>query len=149
MKKNVIYWLIHIDFQIQEIFSSRLASPINKLVCLSDLQFFREIFPVSQSQYELISILAHLSRMLGRPLSSACVCMSTFSNIFSSETTEPVKVKFHMEHPPDRWTKVCSTGSGHMTKVAAMPIYDKNLKNSSSPEPKGRWLWNLVCSIGC
>ena len=30
-----------------------------------------------------------------------------------------------------------------------MPIYGKNLKESSSPEPKGRWHWNLVCSIGC
>ena len=34
-----------------------------------------------------------------------------------------------------------------MTKVAAMPIYGKNLKKSSSPEPIGRWPWNLVCSI--
>ena len=24
---------------------------------------------------------------------------------------------------------------GHMTNMAAMPIYGKNLKNSSSPEP--------------
>ena len=36
---------------------------------------------------------------------------------------------------------------GHMTNMAAMPIYDKNLKKSSSPEPINRWLWNLVCSI--
>ena len=34
-----------------------------------------------------------------------------------------------------------------MTKVAAMPIYVKNLKKSSSPEPIDRWPWNLVCSI--
>ena len=27
---------------------------------------------------------------------------------------------------------------GHMTNMAAMPIYDKNLKKSSSPEPEGR-----------
>ena len=36
-----------------------------------------------------------------------------------------------------------------MTKMAAMPIYGKNLKKSSSPEPKGQWPWNLVYSIGC
>ena len=36
-----------------------------------------------------------------------------------------------------------------MTKVAATPTYGKNLKKSSSPEPKGRWHWKLVCSIGC
>ena len=64
-------------------------------------------------------------------------CMSTFSNIFSSETTGPIEAKFHMEPPWDGGTKVCSNGPGHMTKMAAMPIYGKNLKKSSSPEPKG------------
>ena len=34
-----------------------------------------------------------------------------------------------------------------MTKVAAMPIYNKNFKKSSSPELIDRWPWNLVCSI--
>ena len=36
--------------------------------------------------------------------------------------------------------QVYSKESDHMTKVAAMPIYDmydKNFKKSSSPEPKG------------
>ena len=32
----------------------------------------------------------------------------------------------------------CLNGPGHMTKMDAIPIYDKNLKKSSSPEPKGR-----------
>ena len=50
---------------------------------------------------------------------------STFSNI-SSETTGPIKLKFHMETPKDPGTKVCSNGPGHMTKMAAMPIYGKN-----------------------
>ena len=77
------------------------------------------------------------------------VCMSTFSNIFSSETTGPIENKFHMEPPWDGETKVCSTSPGHMTKMAAMPIYGKNLKTSSSPELKGRWPWKLVCSIRC
>ena len=54
--------------------------------------------------------------------------LSTFSNIFSSET-EPVEAKLHMESPWDRRTKVCSNGPGHMTKMAPMPIYGKNLKN--------------------
>ena len=62
--------------------------------------------------------------------------MSTFSNIFSSETTGPIEVKFHVDPPWDGGTKVCSNGPGHMTKMAAMPIYGKNLKKSSSPEPK-------------
>ena len=35
----------------------------------------------------------------------------------------------------DRGTKVCSNGSGHMTKMATMPIYANNLK-------KNLLLWN-------
>ena len=56
------------------------------------------------------------------------VCMSTFSNIFSSETTRPTEVKFHVEPPLDGGTKVCSNSSGYMTNMVAMPIYGKNLK---------------------
>ena len=62
--------------------------------------------------------------------------MSTFSNIFSSETTGLIKAKFHMEPPWDGGTKVYTNGPGHMTKMAAMPIYGKNVKKISSPEPK-------------
>ena len=68
-----------------------------------------------------------------------CVCvLSTFSNIFSSETTWPIEAKFHMEPPWDGGTKCGSNGPGHMTKMAAMPIYGKNAKKSSSPEPNGQ-----------
>ena len=59
-----------------------------------------------------------------------CVCcMSTFSNIFSSETTGPIETKFYTEPPCNGGTKVCSNGQGHINKLAAMPIYGKNLKN--------------------
>ena len=34
-----------------------------------------------------------------------------------------------MEPSWDGGTKVCSNGPGHMTKMAAMPIYGKKLKN--------------------
>ena len=51
---------------------------------------------------------------------------SRFSNIFSSETTGPIEAKFHMESQWDGGTKVCIFGLGHMTKMAAMPIYGKN-----------------------
>ena len=59
------------------------------------------------------------------------VCMSTFLNIFSSETTGPIEAKFHMEPPWDGGTKVCSNSPDHMTKMAAMPIYGKNLKKKN------------------
>ena len=36
---------------------------------------------------------------------------------------------------------------GHVTNMAAMPIYGKNRKKSSSPEPIDEWPWNLVFSI--
>ena len=83
-------------------------------------------------------LLAHLSRRLMgelivyQSLRHPSVCrpsvgrLSTFSNIFSSETTGPIKLKFQMETPKDAGTKVCSNGPGHMTKMAAMPIYGKN-----------------------
>ena len=51
---------------------------------------------------------------------------SRFSNIFSSETTRQIEAKFHMESQWDGGTKVCIFGPGHMTKMAAMPIYGKN-----------------------
>ena len=56
----------------------------------------------------------------------AVVCLSTFSNVFFSETAGLIEAKFHVEPPWDGGTKVCSQGPGHMTKVAAMHIYCKN-----------------------
>ena len=51
-----------------------------------------------------------------------------FSNVFSSETTWPIKVKIYVEPSWEGGTKVCINSPGHMTKMAAMPIYGKNLK---------------------
>ena len=72
---------------------------------------------------------------------------SPFSNIFSFKTTWPIKAKFYVEPPWGGGTKVCMNGPGHMTKMAATPIYGKNLQKSS-PELVGRFPQNLVCSIG-
>ena len=52
---------------------------------------------------------------------------SSFSNIFSSETTGEIEAKFHMESQWDGGTKVYTRDLGHMTKMAAMPIYGKKL----------------------
>ena len=62
----------------------------------------------------------------------------TFSNFFSLETARPIAAKFHVDYPWDGETEICSNGPGHMTKMAAIPIYGKNIKKSSSLEPKGR-----------
>ena len=38
----------------------------------------------------------------------------------------PVEAKFHVELLWVERTKMCSNGHGHVTKMAAMPIYGKN-----------------------
>ena len=48
------------------------------------------------------------------------------SNIFFSETAWPIKAKFYVEPPWEGGTKVYINGPGHMTKMAATPIYGKN-----------------------
>ena len=47
-------------------------------------------------------------------------------NIFSSETALSIKAKFYDEPPWEGGTKVYINGPGHMTTMAAMPIYGKN-----------------------
>ena len=68
------------------------------------------------------------------------VCMYVCQHFQISFSQKPLgqSFKFNMEPPWDGGTKVCSTGPGHMTKMAAMPKYGKNIKKSSFPEPKGR-----------
>ena len=43
-----------------------------------------------------------------------------------------------MEPIWDKGTEVYLNGPGHMTKMAAMPIYGKTLQKSFSPEPVGQ-----------
>ena len=63
---------------------------------------------------------------------------SAFSNLFFLETFKSIEAKFQVEPPWDGGTKVYSSGPGHMTNVATMPINGKNIKKSSSLERKGR-----------
>ena len=51
---------------------------------------------------------------------------SIFLNVFSSISTRPTEAKFHVKLPWNEGTK-SSNGPGHMTKMAAVPIYCKNL----------------------
>ena len=52
---------------------------------------------------------------------------STFPNFFSLETARPIEAKFHVEPSWDGGMKVNTNGLHHMTKMATMPIYGKNL----------------------
>ena len=89
-----------------------------------------------------MGFLKHLSQRLkaAHGLASVPVVFQrrplTISKVFFSETTWPIKVKFYVEPPWEGGTKVCINGLGHMTKMATMSIYGKNLKKTSSPEPE-------------
>ena len=83
----------------------------------------------------LFAFLAHLSRwLIGELIVYPCSgvrrrrCRPPFSKI-SSETDWPIKAKFYVEPPWEGGTKVYMNRSGHMAKMAAMPIYGINLKN--------------------
>ena len=54
------------------------------------------------------------------------------STIFSYETARPIKAKLYMKHLQEGGTNVYINNAGHVTKMAAMPIYGKNLQKSSS-----------------
>ena len=89
--------------------------------------------------------LAHLSRWLRGSLCigrlrcpPSVVRPSTISNDFSSETTGPIATKFHIQPSGPLGKKNYSNCLGHMTNMSAMPLYGKNLKKSSSPEPVGQ-----------
>ena len=85
----------------------------------------------------LDSLVSLYDRQACRPYVCVCVCvcvyvcvcvLSTFSNIFFSETAGLIEAKFHIKPPWDGGMKICSNGPGHMTKLAAMFIYGKKLK---------------------
>ena len=69
------------------------------------------------------------SSVVCRLFSVVVRCPSEISNVFSSETAWPIKAKFYVEPPWEGGTKVYINGPGHMTKMAAWPIYGKTLKN--------------------
>ena len=50
---------------------------------------------------------------------------STSSEDFSSKTTGPISIKFHMQPTGNGGKKVYIFGPCHMTKMAVMPIYGK------------------------
>ena len=119
------------------------------LIYLAKIRSTQFRIKILQAAFQYLCKLAE--HRIGRPPSSV-VCLSIrgpHSLNISSETAWPLNINFHMELPWDEGKKACSNGPGHMTKMAAILKYGKNLKKSSSPEPKGRWPWNLVCCIGC
>ena len=84
-----------------------------------------------------------LSGRLPRPSSSIFFKHLLLRNHWPSQNQIHIKLLW------DRETKTCSNGPGHINKMAAMPVYGRNLSKSSSPEQKGRWPWIAVRSIEC
>ena len=69
-------------------------------------------------------------RGLSTPAPELYTCKwQTFSKVFFSKTARPIKAKFHVEPPWEGGKKVYINGPGHMTKMAAKPIYDKKHQN--------------------
>ena len=48
-------------------------------------------------------------------------------NIVFSETIRPIELKFHLKTACDKLAKIDTNCSGHMTKMADIPIYGKTL----------------------
>ena len=54
------------------------------------------------------------------------ICLSTCLKDFSSENTGPISIKFHMQPLGKKGKKIYIFCPGHITKMAALPIYGKN-----------------------
>ena len=65
------------------------------------------------------------------PLPQDCIHVHNhyFQTSLFSETAWPINAKFHVESFWEAGKKVYINGTGHMTRMAAMLIYGKNLKN--------------------
>ena len=61
----------------------------------------------------------------------------THQNRVSLETPKPFELKFHMKTPYDRLAKIYTKSTGHMTKMATMPIFGKNSLNVFFSGTKG------------
>ena len=93
-------------------------------VCMPNIMMLGQVVisspEPSGSQGELI-VYPYSGVHCRRPRRQQCL------NIISSETALPIKAKFYVEPPWEGGTKVYINGPAHMTKMAAMPIYGKNL----------------------
>ena len=54
------------------------------------------------------------------------VVPSIYQNIVFSQTVGPIELKFHVKTPYDKLAKIYTKYFGHVTKLAATPIYGKN-----------------------
>ena len=69
-------------------------------------------------------------------------------NLYEYQRSRPIDAKFHVELSRDGGTKICSNGPGHMTSMAAMLIYGKNLKNLLLWNQKANNLESWYAALG-
>ena len=85
------------------------------------------------------------------------VVPSIYQNLVFSQTIGPIELKYHVKTPYDKLAKIYTKHFGHMTKMAATPIYGKKpLKIFFSRTRRlmtlghGMWHWGCgaypVCS---
>ena len=67
---------------------------------------------------------------------------------FMSEATGPIEAKLYVEALWVGGTKVPSNGHGHMTKMAAMALYGKTLKNLLPRNQKADDLESWYAALG-
>ena len=86
--------------------------------------FYCSIFSSPEPSGSLDELKVYPCSGVRRHLCRRC-CRPRCSNIFSPETASPIKAKFNVGPPGDGGTKVYIYGPGHMTKMAATPLYGK------------------------
>ena len=106
-----------VPFRTYCLYQRHVYSRQSLFINQSRSKFYLIIFLVQKSKFSLLAQLSRGSWISIRP--------STFLNIHTSETTGPIELKCQMETPLDGRTMVCSTCSGHMTKMATRLIYSE------------------------
>ena len=114
------------------------------------------VFPHSLLCFNCTAFLAHLS---GRLIGELIVCPMVRHPSYVVVRPSTMLKRLLRNRLADRsqilcgaslgrGTKFCSRHLGHMTKMAATPLYMVKTLQKSSPEPAGGFPRNLVCSIG-
>ena len=124
-----------------------------KLLVWTSCSYYLEMISNGPSMQLL---LAHLSQrlideLIGYPWSGVC-CRPSVHNfkrlLLGNRLANQSQILCWSSLGRGNRTNVYINGPGHLTKMAVMPIYGKNFKKNSYPEPEVLWSWNLACIIG-
>ena len=91
-------------------------------------------------------------RLLGELIVYTCSgvrpFVHNFKHLLLKNRLAQSQPNFYGEPPWVGGMEVCSLHLGHMTNLAAIPIYSKNHSKIFSPQPVDWYSQNFVCSIG-